>query len=136
MKPIDQTIFALPQCDPNSTIRGNCVQAALASVLELPLQDVPHCSYHMGHSVFLEFLKGHRLAWIKTPIDIKFEGYHLICGVGPRTQLGIDGITPFPLWHCVVGFNGKIIHDPHPSRAGLLTQNEFWWFITLGVKQS
>jgi hypothetical protein len=130
MSPVDQTIFLPPQFDPNSTVRGNCVQASIASVLELPLSAVPHCA-HMTHSIFKTFLKQHGLGWIKTPVDDVHEGYHLIAGIGPRTQFGVDGVTAFPVNHCVVGFNGEIVHDPHPSRAGLQCQEEFWWFITL-----
>lgn len=129
MKPVDQTIFAPERFDPNSTVRGNCVQACVASVLEAPLSEVLHCA-HMTHSLWLPCLEKHGFAWIKTPINVRFNGYHLICGMGPREIIGLDG-HKFPVAHCVVGFNGEIVHDPHPSRAGLTTQEEFWWFVSL-----
>lgn len=54
-----------------------------------------------------------------------------MCGLSPRTILSKDGKTEFPIHHAVVGFAGEMVHDPHPSRAGLQTVEEFWWFISL-----
>jgi hypothetical protein len=40
VKPVYQTILNGPHSDPS--MRGNCYSAAIASVLELPLEQVPH----------------------------------------------------------------------------------------------
>lgn len=50
----------------------------------------------------------------------EFAGYHVISGQGPR------GCR-----HSVVGKAGKMVHDPHPSGAGLLTEEEYGFLIPL-----
>jgi hypothetical protein len=46
--------------------------------------------------------------------------YHQISGPSPRGQ---------GIWHAVVGCNGQIVHDPHPSKAGLLDPEQWQYAI-------
>jgi hypothetical protein len=111
--PTDQTTFGYPG--------GNCFSACVASLLELPIADVP---YFMGDKgtedwfgPFAEWLKPHGFypvcfglqegnAW-------RPQGFHILSGKGPR---GFD--------HSVVAREASIVHDPHPSRAGLVTRSD------------
>jgi hypothetical protein len=102
MIPVYQTIFTAPG--------GNCLQACLASIFELPLEEVPHfaaietddwweqcqawCITHRG--VYPIFWPGQHTEGIC--------GYHLIAG---KTVNGHD--------HVVVGCNGQAVHDPIPD---------------------
>ncbi len=101
MIPVDQTAFGKPN--------GNCFQAALASLLELPLGEVPHVVVHadwfdrltawaLGQGVELVPLD---TAW--TP-----RGYYLASGPAARG-----------LAHTCVYRDGVLAHDPHPDRSGL-----------------
>ena len=45
--------------------------------------------------------------------DWRPQGLHILSGPGPR---GCD--------HSVVAFEGKIVHDPHPDRTGLLEHHD------------
>ena len=112
MKPVDQTSFGKPH--------GNCLQACIASVLELELDDVPNFMERRGdlwQEAVKDFLARFDLDFIDIAVQSEVyvpSGFHLIAG---ESQRG--------LFHSVVGLNGRLVHDPHPSRAGLQTE-EFW----------
>lgn len=124
MIPVDQTGFG--------EIDGNCWGAAIASVLEVGLDALPDyvADYHAGgdwHALMMAYLHRHhgltlmsldgRLIPHVTP-----NGFHLIGGLGPR---GFQ--------HSVVGLHGKIVHDPHPSRAGLVRSEEFEFLVPVNL---
>lgn len=104
MIPTTQTILA---GDP-SGIPGNCLQAAVAALLEMPLGDVPH---FVEHDDWLERLVafgetfGYRVRY-RPPGTDGVTG--LACGPSPR---GVQ--------HAVVWIDGKSAWDPHPDRTGL-----------------
>ena len=121
MKPVDQTTFGGPDTPPAE--RGDCLSAALASILEVPLEAVPRFCEH-GSDVdwsphINEFLAGFDLMYFGLEFDeddpghtqnlLDAMGYHVITGPGPRS-----GVR-----HSVVGYQGEVVHDPHPSRDGL-----------------
>jgi hypothetical protein len=118
MKPVDQTLFG--------DKIGNCYQACIASILEVPIEKVPNIHEHEeGPWVdiinrFLEpyammILPGIKAVW---PFWIPENTYHIIGGKSPRGEFG----------HAVVGLCRKIIHDPHPSRAGLAGNHDDWHY--------
>lgn len=101
------------------SVRGNCLQACIASLLELPIEEVPHFvqdeTDHDNHDDWYwlkkvqEFLKplGKRLV-PSQPVGNFAETYQLIVGQSPRN-----------VGHGVIYQNGKLVHDPHPSNQGL-----------------
>lgn len=114
---VDQTTFGMPG--------GNCFSACVASLLELPTSDVP---YFMGNTEkegeewFGRFEK-----WIKPhgfyPVIFELldgnkwrpSGLHILSGKSPRGD--------FP--HSVIADGEEnIIHDPHPSRDGILSRDD------------
>jgi len=93
--------------------RGNCWQAAVASVLEIPLEEVPDIQIYGDDMVwfdeFREWLKQYGLGAIglSTGGNITIQGYHLIeC---KSTTLNNGEL------HVVVGLNEKVVHDPNPN---------------------
>ncbi len=119
MKPVDQSILGGG---------GNCYAACLASILELRIEDVPNFCVQDGN--WLEHVdrwlrKNHRC----TLLGFRPKGedafycvpavYHIMCGKSSRD-----------LNHAVVGYRGQMVHDPHPSRDGLVgpvEEFEFLW---------
>ena len=113
MKPVFQTIFVPPL--------GNCLQAAIASVMELPLESVPNFAQYFHrddwYETIAEFLKPHGLY----PVELHRpeegwgnfspRGYHLITGQSPRG----------PYLHTLVGYQGKPVHDPYAQGDCKLT---------------
>lgn len=120
MIPLDQTQFS----NADEKLKGNCLQTCFASIFELPLEEVPHFASfgsEWGEKLF-EWCD----AWGIWPIWVnksqeKFKsvtGYTIGCGPGPR---GFQ--------HAIVCMDGKMIHDPHPSRAGLIEITDHITFV-------
>jgi hypothetical protein len=119
MKPVDQEFFY------DKGEIGDCVRAVTASILELERENVPHfVKLKPGHEWYDDwekFMQDHGVnpilitgPWEKTPIPLR---YYLASGPAER------GCK-----HIVIMFNGKVVHDPHPSRAGL-TEIEAIWIL-------
>lgn len=127
MSPVDQTIFVT---DPKR--KGNCVAACVATVLGVPLAEVPHfiefgIAYgdsedvqEVSHgnnwwAMMLGFLAGRGL-WVvelDKVTDAERGEPVLVAGMSPR------GVV-----HQVVYRDGALWHDPHPSRDGVLDVRE------------
>lgn len=123
MIPVNQSIIH----DPKNGKNGDCWRAAIASVLELSINEVPHfgdMEYIEGIKAELRFLMkyGFSLYRIYMPAGEYPKltedecPYYFIVGASPRDK----NIT-----HQVVGYKGKIIHDPHPDKTGLTSINHF-----------
>lgn len=113
MTPVDQEFLHAPE----QGQQGDCMRAVIAALLDLPLAGVPHFAQLDADGkgnfwiMLAEFCRSHGFAFLIAPPGIKWAEdaiYHGIGGPSPR-----DG------YHAVVGRNGHVHHDPHPSRAGL-----------------
>jgi hypothetical protein len=114
MKPVDQTQFA------GEGVGGNCVQASVASILELPLSDVPHFlaiadAPNQWELAMMDWMEERGVGYIRREGEWIFDGYYLASGPSPR------GVS-----HMVVYHDGKLAHDPHPSRAGIIEVARTW----------
>jgi hypothetical protein len=136
MKPVDQTILM----GDGSGRAGDCFRACIASLLEMNIEDVPH---------FVEIYENnpelHKKPWLKVVndwlkeigyyyIEISYNGYH---PGAFKAWAGIDeyyhilcGKSPRGCSHAVIGKNGKIFFDPHPSHEGFVNPEEEW---TMGL---
>ena len=93
--------------------RGNCFQAAVASILELPLDVVPNIQEYDDnldwYDIFSKWLEKFGFGFLCFPAGGSgiIQGYHLIgC---KSTTLG-EGEC-----HTLVGFNQEVAHDPNPN---------------------
>jgi len=113
MKPVDQSTFGFPG--------GNCFSACVASMLEIPLADVP---YFMADDRWFEKFKrwleqrGFWAVCFKLDGDWLPDGLHILSGKSPRDPENPDAL------HSVVARGNAIVHDPHPSRSGLLSRDD------------
>lgn len=121
MIPVDQDTFGA---------WGNCLSACVASILELPLKEVP-LFHDLNEPYVPQVLR--LTSWLRPlglrasegsmpviPIEDLFEldaylpgDFYILCGLSPRRP------------HVVVARGGFIVHDPHPSRAGLVNADGF-----------
>ena len=106
---------------------GECVRAAYAAILDLPIEAVPRfdpavrrpgedlrtCECRWLASI------GLRLLEIATSPEKELPQAVLDC-VPPVEHL-ISGVSPRGFGHRCVGWGGRVLWDPHPSRAGLRT---------------
>lgn len=109
MIPIDQTEFR--------PAVGDCLRACVASILELPLKDVPHFLRDSGSGWFdaldrwlaERFQLGAVLIRVTSPPSCTL----------PRGFCIASGPAPGHPKHSVVWEDGALRHDPHPQRIGL-----------------
>lgn len=125
MKPVDQTVFTVPG--------GNCFSACVASLLEVPLDEVP---YFMGDAPIdepydwmtplLEWLRPRGWWAIPLPVGNGWtpEGLCILSGKSPRGNFD----------HSVVARGLELVHDPHPSRAGIETHKEVLVLVPIEPK--
>lgn len=112
MIPLDQTMFGNGE---NGGSTGNCWQACVASLLDLPLATVPHFalkeSWWQDTKDFVIETTGLGFGCFKPNFPMTDEGYYVIG----------TGISDRGLRHAVIldGVTGELVHDPHPSRSGL-----------------
>jgi hypothetical protein len=96
----------------DQTTPYNCMTACIASVLELPIRAVPF------------FIAGHDgRAWVRARAWLAARGLEAVDvphGFGPRYTL-FRGYSPRGTRHCVVAYDGEIVHDPHPTHVGLVS---------------
>ena len=146
MIPITQTKVVVENSKGEVVQRGNCYAACIASLLEVSITEVPNVEvfYHLDtgyHTeVMLTFLssKGWDLCtddrysvfdkpiekWEAFEIDMAKqieENYYLVSGKSAR------GVS-----HICIYKNGKLVHDPHPTREGLQTIEYYQTLEKLG----
>lgn len=126
MTPQDQEFINIP-----GQQYGDCMRACIASLLDSPIAEVPHflreaegdpVGFWEGIYAFCE-ARGFDYSPVHPVFDPAMArhvgGFHTIGGPSPRG----GGIL-----HAVVGKNGHIVFDPHPSKAGLAGDPRKWTF--------
>lgn len=125
MKPVDQTTFGHPG--------GNCYSACVASLLELPIEDVP---YFMGEPAnewskrLDEWLAPRGFYALHYEINPENRAYYDREKLWPKGFYILGGKSPRGD-HAVVARGRDMVHDPHPSRAGLTDTDGFTLLIPL-----
>ena len=117
-------------------IFGDCLRACVASLLDLPAESVPHFlqaafkDRRMDEVLIYiaDFLKPLGLGYLAINMPTRglvhawpwYDCYHIMTG---PTERGTH--------HAVVGYDGEMVHDPHPSRAGLLSCDGLVFLVSL-----
>lgn len=104
MKPVYQT---------RTGMEGNCFAASIASLFELPLEDVPDWRDTPGwyadfHNWILKRYNLYPMILDAPTVKPPWGPYYLVWGKSPR---GLE--------HTCVGRNDQIVHDPHPDGDGI-----------------
>lgn len=115
LRQVTQTIFA---GDPSGRY-GNCFQAAIASILELDLEQVPHFAEARDWVSYVNAWAALNGWSVRRYFRTDLEGVDLAVADGPG---------PRGYHHAVAVKDGQIAWDPHPSRAGLLAIETVWAF--------
>jgi hypothetical protein len=126
MTPLKQTLFS----DEKKGVIGNCLQACVASLLDLPLEEIPHFTWYMSEwanrlYIFLDGrgykfngtrnIKHDGVSWLK---DFKgIDGYIIVGGGSPRG-----------IWngHAVIYKDGEPFFDPHPDNTFLTSEEDVY----------
>ncbi len=132
--PIFQTLLAeRPDGHTAAGLPGNCLQAAVASLLHLPLEEVPHFAVYVDwFAAMRRWARDRDGDFTYFPIPVPEEYSAAWSGIvawadqHPAACVLLGGPSPRgPFEHEVVGkIDLTTVHDPHPSRAGLLEVND------------
>lgn len=148
MRCVVQTIMAAPTngrtagqmwAENPDWMPGNCLQAAVASLLDLPLDAVPHfvACRDPGESWWRDlrrFMRGRGDDIFYVPVDDPGAAEWL---AQLRERMRTGGVAPYVLasgksprgdfQHAVVWnlLDGRLAHDPHPSGDGLVSVEEY-----------
>lgn len=109
-----QTIFVN---DPRG-IPGDCMRTAVASLLELPTEAVPHF-------VLFEDWFGAFSLWLEG------RGLRIVPLAAPDRSCLALGMSPRDVEHMVVWGPEGLLHDPHPSRGGIVPR-QYWALDLIG----
>lgn len=138
MKPIFQTVS-----NPGET--GDCFAACVASVMELPLTDVPHFYRGMkpGAEVpqsvidaMADWFTTHDACYVEFGLkgDLTEVTSYMEKTVSNRIHYLLIGNSGRGTLHCVVAKGGKIVHDPisnNPQTFGLKADKDGFFRIGL-----
>jgi hypothetical protein len=120
VKRVIQTKFGKPH--------GNCFEACLASILELPLDEVPCFKQPDWLEQINRWLRWHfSLQLIMMPSD---EGF----GPGvmsPNTYVIASGPNHRGVMHSVVHRGITMVHDPNPNNGGLREVSDLLVFVAV-----
>jgi hypothetical protein len=140
MTPVYQTIFNSGK--EKDELPGNCLQASVASLLDLPLDEVPHFLTHEDwFGKLREFLKeqgyhyersmhnprdlgydGCFKTWVRAIEKLKgVNGYFLATVHSPKywTSDAVCAFNGMPVHAVIIDRQFNIVHDPHPINAGM-----------------
>lgn len=131
MRPVMQTRLHLQGEPP-----GNCYAAAIASLLEVPIEEVPwpgeenRGDWGTYWPRVARYLDSKGVVLIHVPYSDEEEDSGIAPHIRPwttRDELGqpgpyyiANGLGPRGNQHSVVMRDGKLEHDPHPEGGGLL----------------
>ena len=117
MKPVDQIDFREET--------GDCLRACIASILEFSIEEMPNFweatqdarDFWKMVELWLTEHKGFKLIAIEVKADHEYFLHGLLCIALGKSQRAKD--------HAVVWRDG-IIHDPHPTRMGIVGKPEYY----------
>jgi hypothetical protein len=140
MIPVTQTKVVVKNSKDEVVVRGNCFAASIASLIELPLPQVPNVEVLFGieGSYWIEVMccfltnLGYDLS-----SDDRFRVFHEK-NYGKKEKQRykwmkecrnkyyiVFGESPRGFRHSVIYKNGLLAHDPHPSREGIILPDYF-----------
>lgn len=120
----DQTTYS----DVSLGTHGDCVRACHQTMLQDPLEGFPHPIEDggMSHAYFAALERmGYveRFVRVRPGRDLRHVP-RIVLAAGPTERTGLTGVSHGVVYDRVAK---KVVHDPHPSRAGLTEINWMYW---------
>lgn len=139
MIPVMQTKVVVKKSNGEQVVYGNCYAAAIASLIELSIDQVPNVEifFPLSDTYWIEVMdKFLRFKGYEINTDKRFENFHncvIQNGLNNAIYLSdcydkyylISGKSIRGNYHICIYKNGEMIHDPHPAKEGLQTFEVF-----------
>lgn len=107
---------------------GNCLAACLAALFDVSIDNIPDFDSESKKSK----KRGGVSWWELFEVWCHERGYHPVILPPSSKPAGwsiISGKSPRGLEHACIAHHGELLHDPHPSRAGLLNITDYITFV-------
>jgi len=141
VKPVTQTKLH----DPENGVIGNCYTACLASILELDMNVLASFEQYYGswamswekdrEDAALLVASVRELARVGGVVMVRLGIQNpMMVGIVPHGFSIATGPGPRGFPHATVAHCGDIVHDPHPSRDGLLKIQDYEVALPIGMK--
>ena len=128
MKPVDQSKLSTDE-NPHA---GDCFGACVCSILETDLAAFPDLSAYFEPDQWNEwqrqidvYLMQH--GYVHVDVEFRKDLRDVVVPRGWSIPYG-PTVRSADRLHAVVAYDGRVIHDPHPSRAGL-TSIQGWTLL-------
>lgn len=126
---------------PEDGVYGDCHRAAVASILELAIDDVPHfmdgdpdlAEYNRRETTFL---KSRGMVRIMIAYPSKLDDVLMTMeALNPGTHFILGGNSKNGCGHSVVACDGAIVHDPSLDESGIVgpMSDGNYWVTYFGV---
>lgn len=127
MKPVKQTKLY----GRDGIHNGNCFAACLASMLDIPLWMVPAFEDMFGRST--NYYLHRTEEWLEKffKLELNYSEKHEIEKL-PEFYIA-SGESPRGVKHSVIYSEGKLVHDPHFSDAGIIDVEWVWYFTPIAA---
>lgn len=111
--------------DPDAGVYGDCARTALACLLDLEPEEVPHKHERLPSggqvAMFREWLEGRGLTLAFFAFSCSVEevlGLMAVCN--PGVPFIMSGRSPRGFNHCVIAAGNTFVHDPSPDGGFLV----------------
>jgi hypothetical protein len=145
MIPVIQTKVVVRNSKGDIVVSGNCYAAAIASMLDLPITEVPNCEVFFPWSEENRFWDQWMNAWLELKgwkiesapeYGVYHDDEHYADGTAELLKddfYFVSGPSVRGVNHICIFKAGRLVHDPHPTKEGIL---ECKWFEKLTKIQS
>jgi hypothetical protein len=156
MIPVIQTKVSVINSKGENVVHGNCLAACIASMLELPITEVPNVEvfYNLpeGDDFYWDVLEKFLASkgWDMCSDD-RYKVFHPEVSRAIRSQdertdeeyradlrlllednyYFVSGPSPRGLSHITIYKAGELVHDPHPTKEGILALEQFQTLVKI-----
>lgn len=133
MIPITQTKVVVRDSKGEMVVRGNCFAAAIASLVEKPITEVPNVetlfdvdgvSWYGVMDSWLrangfEIITNNDYKVFHNPSEYNDDARNILIDSLTGKYYMASGMSPRGVMHVCIYKDGVMVHDPHPTREGI-----------------
>lgn len=133
MIPVTQTKVVVRDSSGKMVVRGNCFAAAIASLIEMPITEVPNVETLFDtqgvswygvmdswlRSIGYEIITNNDYKVFHSPAEYYEDTRDSLMKSLTGRYYMASGLSPRGVMHVCIYKDGVMVHDPHPTREGI-----------------
>lgn len=133
MIPVTQTKVVVRNSKGNTVVRGNCFAAAIASLMEVSITEVPNVevlfdvdgvSWYGVMDAWIranghEIITNNNYKVFHNPAEFNQDTRDALLSELSGKYYMASGMSPRGVMHVCIYKEGVMVHDPHPTREGI-----------------